>query len=85
MIDLLDFDNLFEEGDLPVPLSSLSPTPVSSSRPISPSAESIAESPQPELSFAEYVAESPESCSTEPSAASPVKPISLLINRFNLA
>ncbi|GFT12889.1 hypothetical protein NPIL_519211 [Nephila pilipes] len=76
----LNFDDLFEEVDLPVPLSPLPPTPVSSPRPMSP-AESVAELPELyfeksvaeacELSFAESVAKSLEPCSIKPIAASP--------------
>ncbi|GFU05537.1 hypothetical protein NPIL_6421 [Nephila pilipes] len=36
MTDFLNFDDLFEEVNLPVPLSPLPPTPVSSPRPMSP-------------------------------------------------
>ncbi|GFT57180.1 hypothetical protein NPIL_623181 [Nephila pilipes] len=71
MTPFLDFDNLFEELDLPAPLSPLPPTPVSSPLPMSPSAEYVAESPRPELSLAESVA-SPQPCSTETTAASPL-------------
>ncbi|GFU37062.1 hypothetical protein NPIL_591491 [Nephila pilipes] len=80
MTDFMNFDDLFEEVDLPVPLSPLPPTPVSSPRPLSP-AEYVAKIPEyyfeksvaesPELSFAESVAQSLELCSTEPRAASP--------------
>ncbi|GFT93905.1 hypothetical protein NPIL_162251 [Nephila pilipes] len=80
MTDFMNFDDLFEEVDLPVPLSPLPPPPVSSPRPMSP-AESVAELPElyfgksveefPERSFAESVAQSLEPCSTEPRAASP--------------
>ncbi|GFT99078.1 hypothetical protein NPIL_245351 [Nephila pilipes] len=80
MSDSLNFDDLFEEVDLPVPLSPLPPTPVSSPRPMSP-AESVAEIPElyfgisveesPERSLAENIAQSMEPCSTEPRAASP--------------
>ncbi|GFS85732.1 hypothetical protein NPIL_366281, partial [Nephila pilipes] len=45
MTDFLNFDDLFDEVDLPVPLSALPPTPVSSPRPMS-SAESVAELPE---------------------------------------
>ncbi|GFS59479.1 hypothetical protein NPIL_612261 [Nephila pilipes] len=81
MSDFMNFDDLFEEVDLPVPLSPLPPTPVSSPRPMSP-AESVAEIPElyfgksveesPERSFAESVAQSLEPCSIEPIAASPL-------------
>ncbi|GFU48192.1 hypothetical protein NPIL_136171 [Nephila pilipes] len=57
MTVFLNFDDLFQEVDLPVPLSPLPPTPVSSPRPMSP-AESVAE--LPELYFEKSVAESPE-------------------------
>ncbi|GFT96420.1 hypothetical protein NPIL_183121 [Nephila pilipes] len=80
IIDFLNFDDLFEEVDLPVPLSPLPPTPVCSPRPMSLE-ESVVELPElyfeksvaesPELSFAESVAKSLEPCSTEPREASP--------------
>ncbi|GFT05701.1 hypothetical protein NPIL_531091 [Nephila pilipes] len=76
MSDFMNFDDLFEEVDLPVPLSPLPPTPVSSPRPTSPAeipelyfGKSVEESP--ERSLAETVAQSLEPCSTEPRAASP--------------
>ncbi|GFT79921.1 hypothetical protein NPIL_608011 [Nephila pilipes] len=76
MSDFMDFDDLFEEVDLPVPLSPLPPTPVSSPRAMSPAeipelyfGKSLEESP--ERSLAETVAQSLEPCSTEPRAASP--------------
>ncbi|GFS48140.1 hypothetical protein NPIL_434401 [Nephila pilipes] len=66
-------------SDLPVPLSPLPPSPVSSPQPMSP-ADSVAELPElcfekcvaesTELSFAKSVAKSLEPCSTEPSVAS---------------
>ncbi|GFS46691.1 hypothetical protein NPIL_148011 [Nephila pilipes] len=75
MTDFLNFDDLFDEVDLPVPLSPLPPTPLSSPRPMSP-AESVAKLPElyfeksvaesPELSFSESVAKSLESYSTKP-------------------
>ncbi|GFS37929.1 hypothetical protein NPIL_647111 [Nephila pilipes] len=71
MTDFMNFDDLFEEVDLPVPLSPLPPTPVSSPRPMSlmSPAESVAEIP--ELYFEKSVVPSLEPCSTEPRAASP--------------
>ncbi|GFU06913.1 hypothetical protein NPIL_304391 [Nephila pilipes] len=68
MTDSLDYDYMFEEMDLPVPLSPLPPTPVSSPRPTSP-----AELPELcfDKSFTESVAKFPEPCSIEPSTASP--------------
>ncbi|GFU18674.1 hypothetical protein NPIL_621001, partial [Nephila pilipes] len=76
MSDFMNFDDFFEEVDLPVPLSPLPPTPVSSPRPTSPAeipelyfGKSVEESP--ERSLAETVAQSLEPCSTEPRAASP--------------
>ncbi|GFS53456.1 hypothetical protein NPIL_44441 [Nephila pilipes] len=79
MSDFMNFDDLFEEMNLPVPLSPLLLTPGASPRPMSP-AESVAEIPElyfgksveesPERSFAESVAQSLEPCSTEPRAAS---------------
>ncbi|GFS77553.1 hypothetical protein NPIL_656551, partial [Nephila pilipes] len=76
MSDFMNFDDLFEEVDLPVPLSPLPPNPVSSLRPTSPAeipelyfGKSVQESP--ERSLAETVAQSLEPCSTEPRAASP--------------
>ncbi|GFT85337.1 hypothetical protein NPIL_70361 [Nephila pilipes] len=76
MSDFMIFDDLFEEVDLPVPLSPLPPTPVSSPRPMSPAeipelyfGKSVEESP--ERSLAETVAQSLEPCSIEPRAASP--------------
>ncbi|GFT75019.1 hypothetical protein NPIL_123081 [Nephila pilipes] len=76
MSDYIDFDDLFEEVDLPVPLSPLPPTPVSSPRPMSTAeipelyfGKSVEESP--ERSLAETVAQSLEPCSTDPRAASP--------------
>ncbi|GFU48209.1 hypothetical protein NPIL_217551 [Nephila pilipes] len=76
MSDFMNFDDLFEEVDLPVPLSPLPPTPVTSPRPTSPAEipelyfrKSVEESP--ERSLAETVAQSLEPCSTEPRAASP--------------
>ncbi|GFU35842.1 hypothetical protein NPIL_11271, partial [Nephila pilipes] len=76
MGDIMIFDYLFEEVDLPVPLSPLPPTPVSSPRPTSPAeipelyfGKSVEESP--ERSLAETVAKSLEPYSTEPRAASP--------------
>ncbi|GFT65889.1 hypothetical protein NPIL_605441 [Nephila pilipes] len=76
MSDFIKFDDLFEEVDLPVPLSPLPPTPVSSSRPMSPAeipelyfGKSVEESP--ERSPVESVAQSLEPCSTKPRAASP--------------
>ncbi|GFS46803.1 hypothetical protein NPIL_478441 [Nephila pilipes] len=76
MSDYINFDDLFEEVDLPVPLSPLPPTPVSSPRPMSTAeipelyfGKSVEESP--ERSLAETVAQSLEPCSTDPRAASP--------------
>ncbi|GFU20253.1 hypothetical protein NPIL_480021 [Nephila pilipes] len=64
----MNFDDLFEEVDLPIPLSPLPSTPVPSPRPMLP-AESVAE--LPELYFEKSLAQSLEPCSTEPRAASP--------------
>ncbi|GFT68878.1 hypothetical protein NPIL_626261 [Nephila pilipes] len=76
MSDFMNFEDFFEEVDLPVPLSPLQTAPVSSPRPMSPAeipelyfGKSVEESP--ERSLAESVAQSLEPCSTEPRAASP--------------
>ncbi|GFS29244.1 hypothetical protein NPIL_123271 [Nephila pilipes] len=72
MTDFLNFQDLFKEMDLPVPLSPVPLTPVSSPRPMSPLAESVTKflsfeksvAESFELSFAESVAKSYDPCST---------------------